>query len=128
VTAGIGPQRRPARRGLRSPGGVVTAMSGARSPRRGRRRKRSVDAQRLTGLGLPPRRGYQDEAVAAIVDGLAGGGRGTDVLACGTGKTLVAAALDEIGMEWDVNSGWSGVHQAIKTRRRAPTAAEAGAQ
>jgi len=42
-------------------------------------------------VGLPPRRGYQDEAVAAIVDGLAGGGRGTAVLACGTGKTLVGA-------------------------------------
>jgi superfamily II DNA or RNA helicase len=40
---------------------------------------------------LPTPRGYQDDAVTSIVQGLAGGGRGTAVLACGTGKTLVAA-------------------------------------
>jgi superfamily II DNA or RNA helicase len=66
----------------------VTAASGTRSSSRGRRRQTSVEAH---GAGLPLRRGYQDEAVAAIVDGLAGGGRGTAVLACGTGKTLVGA-------------------------------------
>ncbi len=41
------------------------------------------------GARLPARRGYQDQALAAIVDGLADGARATVVLACGTGKTLV---------------------------------------
>ncbi len=49
-----------------------------------------VTRARMT-RGLPPRRGYQDEAVASIVNGLTAGARGTAVLACGTGKTLVAA-------------------------------------
>ena len=66
----------------------MTAASGARSSSRDRRRRTPVASHRA---GLPPRRGYQDQAVAAIVDGLASGGRGTAVLACGTGKTLVGA-------------------------------------
>jgi len=40
---------------------------------------------------LPTPRGYQDNAVTSIVHALTEGGRGTAVLACGTGKTLVAA-------------------------------------
>ncbi len=42
-------------------------------------------------LGLPPLRGYQEEAVAEIVEGLTAAARGTVVAACGTGKTLVSA-------------------------------------
>ncbi|WP_432982928.1 Helicase associated domain protein [Dactylosporangium sp. CA-233914] len=43
------------------------------------------------GRGLPGLRGYQADAVAAIVAGLAGGSRGQLIAACGSGKTLVAA-------------------------------------
>jgi superfamily II DNA or RNA helicase len=39
---------------------------------------------------LPPLRGYQQEAIDAIEDGLRDGGRGQLWAACGTGKTLVA--------------------------------------
>jgi superfamily II DNA or RNA helicase len=43
--------------------------------------------------GVPARdlRGYQAEAVEAIVSGLAGGGRRQLIMACGTGKTFVAS-------------------------------------
>lgn len=51
--------------------------------------RRPPGPARSTRAGLPPRRAYQDEAVAAIVDGLAPGGRATVVLACGTGKSLI---------------------------------------
>ncbi|WP_194822488.1 DEAD/DEAH box helicase family protein [Micromonospora sp. S-DT3-3-22] len=40
---------------------------------------------------MPPLRGYQQEAVEAIVEGAARDGRGQVIAACGTGKTLIAA-------------------------------------
>ncbi|WP_413231892.1 DEAD/DEAH box helicase family protein [Micromonospora rifamycinica] len=40
---------------------------------------------------LPPLRGYQREAVEAIVEGATRDGRGQVIAACGTGKTLIAA-------------------------------------
>src|SRR6266545_980531 len=46
---------------------------------------------RAPRFGLPPLRGYQEEAVAAIVEGFTAQSRGTVVAACGTGKTLVSA-------------------------------------
>ncbi|MEV6802925.1 Helicase associated domain protein [Micromonospora rifamycinica] len=39
---------------------------------------------------LPPLRGYQREAVEAIVEGAVRDGRGQVIAACGTGKTLIA--------------------------------------
>ncbi|MEV6932285.1 Helicase associated domain protein [Dactylosporangium sp. NPDC051485] len=44
-------------------------------------------------LGLPPLRDYQQAGAAAAVAGLRDGGRGQYLAACGTGKTLVAAAV-----------------------------------
>lgn len=43
------------------------------------------------GAALPPLRPYQAQALEAIVTGLRDGGRGQAVMACGTGKTRVAA-------------------------------------
>jgi hypothetical protein len=45
---------------------------------------------RRSGGGLPQLRGYQVRAVDAIIGGLAAGGRGQLVAACGSGKSLVA--------------------------------------
>ena len=44
-------------------------------------------------VGLPPLRDYQQAGAAAAVAGLRDGGRGQYLAACGTGKTLVAAAV-----------------------------------
>ena len=43
--------------------------------------------------GLPRLRDYQEAGATAAVAGLCGGGRGQYLAACGTGKTLVAAAV-----------------------------------
>jgi superfamily II DNA or RNA helicase len=60
-------------------------------------------AARSGRVGLPPLRdGYQQQALAAIVDGFTTTDRGTVVAACGTGKTVLsghaAAALVDDGL------------------------------
>ncbi|SCG81590.1 DEAD/DEAH box helicase [Micromonospora rifamycinica] len=51
----------------------------------------SYDRRPPLTIPLPPLRGYQREAVEAIVEGAAREGRGQVIAACGTGKTLIAA-------------------------------------
>ncbi|WP_194820898.1 DEAD/DEAH box helicase [Micromonospora sp. S-DT3-3-22] len=68
-----------------------TAASGMKAD--GQRPDTPRDHQRhlLPADALPPLRGYQQEAVEAIVQGAARDGRGQVIAACGTGKTLIAA-------------------------------------
>ncbi|QDY09432.1 DEAD/DEAH box helicase [Micromonospora sp. HM134] len=67
----------------------MTAASGMKAD--GQRPDAPRDHQRHLLDALPPLRGYQQEAVEAIVQGAARDGRGQVIAACGTGKTLIAA-------------------------------------
>ncbi len=69
----------------------MTAPETAASGNAGGQRPDAPGRQSLPTDALPPLRGYQQEAVEAIVRGAARDGRGQVIAACGTGKTLIAA-------------------------------------
>lgn len=69
----------------------MTAPHTAARGNAGGHRPDATDRRSLPTDALPPLRGYQQEAVEAIVEGAARDGRGQVIAACGTGKTLIAA-------------------------------------